>query len=811
MSPHAPVGRVRRLLHGFAAIALLASFTVLLPAPAYAVQSTVDHVVIVGVSGLRWDDITEQQTPHLFKLANKGAVGSLSVRAATSLTCPVDGWTTLSAGNRAQGPLHSRSVCVDELPIQEPVPTANGSHRLAEQSEIRHINDKQRFGAKPGTLASSVKCVSAVGLPAAAGAARTSGQVDNYQTQLPADASEFLARCPVTMLDVGEVRGPQRKNDLPGIDASIGKILASTPPRTMTMVVGVSDVSSPSQLHVAIVDGPGFEGRWLTSASTRRQPFVQLVDVLPTVLKSLDVGIPNSVVGQAMTPGATRERSTESAIRMLWDHNKAAQASRPLTQNAYTVIVTINLALLVTAAIFFRRRQREVGETLPDPAAGHTGAPHLLTSDKQRRFARRLELGALWVAALPVASFAANITPWYKWPAGWVIYLLSILLISMAIVAVASVGPWARHSLGPPAVVASITGLVLGVDVLTGSYLQFNALVGYSPIVAGRFTGFGNIPFALFATGALIGAAYASQIFDRWRRAVFLAAIGTAAVIIVGAPMWGSDVGGIIALTPAFIVTTMRAVGLWLTPVRVLGSMLGGLIVVTVFALVDYARPEDERTHLGRFVAQLMDGTATTVLHRKAEANLNLLISSQLTLLVMSAIVFVPLVLMRRSAGLWRVFGLHPTVRAGALGVLVAAVLGFALNDSGIAVPAFVAALVVPLLIVTILRVLAEATRGTVVPGGPHTLLASTLPPTVGHEPAVPHEAGLEPGLGQEAEPVAESTLESGGDPNTELDQEPSVPAGSAESAGPQAETSTKPKSADGRMEDDLARHQGQT
>jgi len=74
--------------------------------------------------------------------------------------------------------------------------------------------------------------------------------------------------------------------------------------------------------------------------------------------------------------------------------------------------------------------------------------------------------------------------------------------------------------------------------------------------------------------------------------------------------------------------------------------------------------------------------------------------------------VFVPLVLMPTSGGLRRVFGLFPSVRAGMLATGVAAAIGFAVNDSGIAVPAFFAALAVPLAVATTLRTLAGARSG---------------------------------------------------------------------------------------------------
>jgi hypothetical protein len=175
-----------------------------------------------------------------------------------------------------------------------------------------------------------------------------------------------------------------------------------------------------------------------------------------------------------------------------------------------------------------------------------------------------------------------------------------------------------------------------------------------------------------------------------------------------------------------------------------------GAVAETVFAVSDYLRAPTDRSHLGQFVAQLGEGTAGVVIRRKAEANLNLLIDSQLTILVLAVLVFVPLVLMHSTGGMRRVFGLYPCVRAGLVATAVAATIGFAVNDSGVAVPAFAAALAMPLAVVTTLRVRAGAAHGILI--APRHRHAGAAPPA---GPAVDPAAGpaVDPGAGPEGEP----------------------------------------------------------
>ncbi|MGM0386899.1 MAG: hypothetical protein ACQERF_13100, partial [Actinomycetota bacterium] len=58
-------------------------------------------VVLVGMTGVRWDDASAAATPNLFALLEHGATGNLISRSVRSTSCPVDGWLAVSAGRRA--------------------------------------------------------------------------------------------------------------------------------------------------------------------------------------------------------------------------------------------------------------------------------------------------------------------------------------------------------------------------------------------------------------------------------------------------------------------------------------------------------------------------------------------------------------------------------------------------------------------------------------------------------------------------------------------------------------------------------------
>jgi hypothetical protein len=121
-------------------------------------------------------------------------------------------------------------------------------------------------------------------------------------------------------------------------------------------------------------------------------------------------------------------------------------------------------------------------------------------------------------------------------------------------------------------------------------------------------------------------------------------------------------------------------------------------------------RPPADRSHLGRFVQQVLTGEAWTVVSRKGQANLDILLRSPLAWMLPVAIVAA--VWLVRPGGLLRIrpggrpggaAGLSSAqvfvVRAVLVSALLSLALGAAVNDSGVALPATAAALLVPLMV----------------------------------------------------------------------------------------------------------------
>jgi hypothetical protein len=258
---------------------------------------------------------------------------------------------------------------------------------------------------------------------------------------------------------------------------------------------------------------------------------------------------------------------------------------------------------------------------------------------------------------------------------------------------------------------AALLGLLLALqigDVMTGSHLQIATVFGYSPTVGGRFAGFGNLSFAQVATAAILLAGILAHLLGR--RWGARAAVTVLAVTLVadGMPIWGSDVGGVLAAVPAFSLVALRLTGRQAIisrqgSLRRLLALGGGAVAAVVaFGLLDLSRPAPERTHLGRLFEQMGQdglGPLTDAIVRKIGANLAVLPTSIFVPLVPSVLAFLAWLAWGKSAQLELLRARAPELQPAFVGVLVAAVLGFALNDSGIAVPAMMLGVLNPVLV----------------------------------------------------------------------------------------------------------------
>ena len=700
----------------FVLLAAVASLGGLAVRPAAGVSpGTADYVIVAGAAGLRWEDLDPQRTPTLWREATIGSIGWLSVKSAQTTTCPADGWLTLGAGNYAawREPPVTRGRCGPPAAALTQ-PDAIGANVTNQRSVVRDNQDRYSYGAVPGALAESVRCTTAFGPGAAIAAARPFGRVDKYQPELPADPAKLLASCQLSMVDLGTVSGTgaARQAEVAKADATLARVIAARPDRSLLIVAGVSDTDRSPRLHVAIAEGEGWQGDWLTSAGTGRSGYLQLVDLAATALSALGKTPPEKLfAGRSATLSAGRPAGLADAVQGGHNADQRAGAQSAVAKIFFTVLADVQLSLFVLVIPVLVRARRHAGPR------GATLPP--------RKLVAGFEIALIAVALAIPAALLADAAPWWRGshPA-WLFGLITLALVVVGTVAV-RLGPRYHRTLWPLGAVAAIGAVVVGLDLLTGAQLQLNGVAGYSAIQGGRYAGVGGVGLGVFVTGLLVVAGCLAQWVRKPWRPVIVVLIGGFAVVMVGSPYLGADPEGAIAVTAGVCVAAAISTGGWLTFPRFAWAALAGLAVTIGFAVLDLRRPALEQGSLGRFLTELGSGTGGPAMQRIATANGQTLLESPITILAVVGVLMLAFCQFSPWGGLNRLFGLHPALRAAGAGTTVATLMAGVLGGSALTVAGAAAAAAVPTAVLTTLRVLlhaADRTRPageTDGPGGP--------------------------------------------------------------------------------------------
>ncbi|GGO77762.1 hypothetical protein [Nonomuraea cavernae] len=739
------VGQVSRALSALLGVVLA---VLLSPGAAQAASLAAPQgrVALVGVPGLEWSDLDPTRTPHLWRLVSEGGSASLSTRAVPppdrGITCPMSGWLTVSAGQRAGTPGKGCPAIPDPRPDGEGATVPGWAELAAHQPETGY--DAQ-LGALGQLVADAGGKVAAIGPGAALAAADKAGNIARYVHN--PESLPDLTPYHLIVLDVPELAtawagrpldeygvpasmpAAARKAAVAEADRRIGALLTRLPAGTTVLVAGVSDVTPNAHLHVALATGPSPEGGTyghghLTAMSTRQDALVTITDLTATAIAALGLDAPREVVGRPWRSDGPAPATPAETVEELADGDLASQVLREVRGPFFAVFVTVQLLFYVFAALALRRRRDSASSPVQETAS---------TS----RLLATVQVVAVVSGSVAVSTFLAQLVPWWSLPAPMLALIVTILVIAGLISALAFAGPWRGHVLGPLTVVAGVTSVALLLDVMTGSTLQVNAVTGYEPVTGGRFYGFSNIAFAVYATGTILGLAGLAQwLLGRGttRLVVVLAcgAYGALAIFADGWPSWGADFGGVPAFVIGFAVFLIMLYGRRVSLVKLLLVALAGIVLIGGIAVFDWLRPVTQRTHLGNFVQQIIDGQAWTVITRKFGAMIGVTVGNwSLTLLSLVAIAFLFLVLDRPSrwgaSALGQAYAAAPSLRAGLLGALTCAFVGFLINDSGIAIPAMALTVAVPLALAASVRALRLAKPTT--PGQPSAPTATTEQP----------------------------------------------------------------------------------
>lgn len=673
-------------------------------------------VIVVGLPGLRWTDLSATATPALWRLAGQGSAGSLVVSGVHTRSCPADGWLTLNSGARAAedpsfapGTGSARggpAAPCPAMPLVRPAATtapvsapAGMPALIPAMRRIVSANQPLHYDPYWGLLARAAGpggCATAAGPGAALALAGPGGHVGSYLPSAAAVTRQVLARCPLTVIDLGALPAAPaaRAAALRAADAAAGRIAAEEPAGARLMVAGLADDAAP-HLRAVIVTGPGYQAGRLAAASTRQPGMTLITDLTPTVLGWRGVAVPPATVGSPVTADPRGGTSLAAVVRGLTGQDTAAQVYRSTVLAFFLIygfgegVVFALLALLLRGTDPARRQRRRRAYTIAGVTAG----------------------------AVPAATFLASLVPWWLLPHPAVLLYGLAAAWTAVIAVIALAGPWRGSPLGPPGVVAAVTVAVIGLDVMTGSRLQLGTPFGLSALAAGRFYGVGNNALGVYGASGLLLAAWAATALGaagpepepggRRRGVLAVSAIALFVVVAAGWPGFGAKVGGTIAMVPGFLLLLAAVAGIRVTWRRALLILASGLVLVTGFAVLDYLVPSAGPSDIGAFVGHVLHGGSGGILQRKISANVGSLTTTVYSPIVPVVVVAAALILAWphrfRLDGLNRAYAALPLLRPALAAMWLVAVLGWIADDSGVTVPAAA----IPLALMLVIAVVA--------------------------------------------------------------------------------------------------------
>ncbi len=430
------------------------------------------------------------------------------------------------------------------------------------------------------------------------------------------------------------------------------------------LVLGTGPSINGDALTVATMRAPSVEPGLLRSASTRRNGFVLLADVAPTILDL--TGLPRDK-DMSGSPFVAKTVTRDAAARRAYLISESkAGAFRDRVRGPVVLAYTIIQAVLVIGAWLVLRQRR---------------------GPKSRGLVRYAALATL--GFVPAVYLSRRIAFQDK---STLMFGLALGIAGLVLGALyALVGRRMRY--GPIMLaLGAIVALQIG-DVVTGARLQFGSAFGYSATIGVRVAGLGNISYAFLSSAAVLLAGLVAHLIGGRRGAYVAIAILATALVIDIAPFWGADFGGILSMVPAFGVMGALLLGIHIR-VRLRTVVIAGIatfLVLVVMAAIDLSRPTADQTHVGRLISSIGDkgpDKLFSVIGRKLDQNIVTLTNSDWRPNLIIGLVLVGFLAWSSRRWLRRIVDVIPEYRATLIGFALLAFLGYALNDSGIAIPA---------------------------------------------------------------------------------------------------------------------------
>ncbi|MGI6413950.1 MAG: hypothetical protein ACOXZ5_10005 [Syntrophomonadaceae bacterium] len=483
-----------------------------------------------------------------------------------------------------------------------------------------------------------------------------------------------LARLEKADIAFPEIFEAKRAEILNNIDDFAGFIRSKMDPeKDLLMVISPSaskeEAARNNYFTPVIVYGKDYQQGGLTSPTTRREWIVANTDIAPTILDFFGLTdregtmIGRKVISQPFSTGDELH-----AANKLVDSTSMINRLRPMVIKYFVTIEIIAIVLAILVLFF-----------LLDVA-------------------RIVEYVFVVLSAVPlVFLLLGNLSFASDW--------LYIFMICLTPVIIASLF-WflfQGQSLKAFFAIALLTALALDLDLLSQARMIKNSILGYDPVAGARYYGIGNEYLGILMGSSIICAA---AIFEKWpTRAVFwgIAAFFILQTLLIGSPGLGANTGGLITSPIAYLATILLLANIPLSPRLIISILTGVILILLGVFIYDMGKPMEMQSHIGRASVRVMDGgwgELLVIMNRKIAMNLKLIKSTIWSRVFMVILAAISLFFYRPAGAINRLLWEHPCWIKGLAGIIIAALVLLAVNDSGIVAASTASIyLVVPMLL----------------------------------------------------------------------------------------------------------------
>ena len=482
-----------------------------------------------------------------------------------------------------------------------------------------------------------------------------------------------LGRLETADIAFEEIALQEKERRLRNIDVFASQIAERMDPaRDLLMVVSPSpnreQIQNKNYFTPIIAWGKGFTTGGMTSAATQRDLVVANTDIAPTILEFFGLtDDTKTMIGRPIQVDPSLPGALIEAQQLTTQASTVNRLRVPLIKGY--VVFHIIIILLAVVTLFW-----------------------------MAKMASLIKPAIVALAIVPLVYLFSNMLPL---SADWMYILLAIMLTLLVTLVLMKL----THNNAYQAfvIILVLTVIALNVDLMTGSHLIQNSVLGYDPMAGARYYGIGNeyLGILLGSSIALAGSFYQTYPKRGWLLVIALFFIFQS--IIMASPQLGAQSDGMITAPAAFLITLLMLGEIRIRPQTILWILVGVIVVAGGFTLYDMTRPLELQSHIGRAANQILLGgwsEAGTIITRKAAMNIKLIGSTIWSWVFMVTLLVLALLVFRPVGALQQLGQDKPYMVKACGGIITGALVALVINDSGIVAASTTSIyLVVPLLI----------------------------------------------------------------------------------------------------------------